>query len=645
MPITQAIDTRAAIAIIALILCASMPAAGAVRFTNQCENVLLGGHRNLFEDAADLIGIYRNTVETHINDSRAAGNPNSYSFIDGATMDDWRGEVQRLLDGDVQIACEYNGMLDNTCAANRGRLGMETDIQPGRIHVCIDNLIRVADNPPVTNPSGPGSRVALLAGTMSHELMHIVDGLFVGHANGTTPTAPSTPAETIGVAMEHLVLTPDLDSTIRALEIECCLDGEALLRFDVLVKNMNAEANAALEPVSGRNQNSASTLQVEVDGRLQQQTVNALNGLASATFAFEFMVPALEQAGDGIHDIVASADINNVFFEQRELNNVDQASASTSVDLALAVEVAAAPVCHSQELRNDVSPAGYYSWIEIPFRAEVLNLDPDNTAPRVDIVMTYDDIWTGAPLGAQQVVWADSLAPQERDQVTFLLEIPSDAACSGPIGDTLVLFDADGNAETLNDTDPGNNRVELLVNADYWRPDYAIREVAAVGVAEDSRTVSYAVRNIGPADNFDGGPVALASTQVLDHTETGLYFSAFLHGLGPGEQQLFEATLPVADCGALNYLLIADSLDVVEEYDEHNNMAEVALSPLTAGGFCAPYDQAPDDGDPSLEWIEQNGVSVMYDKFDSLNTEQWGTDRATGVDLGTGLPILDRLYP
>ena len=647
MPISQMSRTHAAIVAIALATCSWVPTAGAaVVFTNQCENALTGADRNLFEDAVDLIDEYRTAVEAHINDSRAAGNPNRYSFIDGALMDDWRDTVDNLVDGNVEIACEYNAMLLNTCAANPGRMGLESDIQPGRIHVCIDNLRAFADNPSgsTTNPV-PGSRVALLAGTMSHELMHIVDGLFVGHTNGTSARRPATPAETIGVAMEHVILTPDLDATIRSLEIDCCQNGEAILAFDVLLKNMNAEANIGLRPASLRVQNGQSTLQAEVDGQVQQQTVGALNGSASTTLQFEFRVPALEVAGDGIYDIVASADIANMFFESSERNNVDEATVSTAVDLALDVEVAAAPECHSLEYREDITPAGYYSWIEIPFRAEVTNLDQQNTAPRVDIVMTYDDMWTGTSLSSQQIVWADSLSPQDRDQITFHLEVPTNPACSGPTGGTQVWFDADGNAATLNDTDRSNNRVELLINGDYWRPDYAVREVAPLGAGNGSRTISYAVRNIGPAVNFNGGPVALPSTEIVDPSETTMYFSAFLHGLGPGEQQVFETTLPVADCGDVSYLLIADSQDVVDEYDELNNVSEVALAPLTSGGICTPHDQAPGDQDPSLDWIEQNGVSVLYDKFDSLNTEEWGTDRATGMDIGSGLPILDQLGP
>ncbi|MGB5199504.1 MAG: CARDB domain-containing protein [Sedimenticolaceae bacterium] len=621
-------------------LCVFPVPAGALNFTNECENALTQSDRQLFEDAADLVDRYRNDVEDHINDSLLFGNTDNYIFIDHGLMDDWRDEVSDMQTGDVKIACEYNGMTFNTCARNPTKLGMEGEIQPGRIHICIDNVRQNAN-------AASGSPLALLAGVMAHELMHIVDGFMVGHNGDTDVNNPDTAAETIGVAMEHLILTPDLDTTIQALDISCCnQDGEATLTFDVLVRNMNAEADIQVSPISGSGRNGSSRLTVEVEGASDQRTISALDGSASAVQSFRFDIPALEVAGDGIRDIVADADAANVFFESDERNNSDSASVSTTVDLSLGIEVAGPPTCHSLEYRSDAPVPGYYSWMTVPFRAEVFNVDSENTAPRVDIVMTYDDMWTDSSITSQQVVWTDSIDPNGRTEATFYLDVPSDRLCAGPIGDTLAIFQADGNSETLNDANRDNNGVELIIDQDYWRPDYVIRDIAPAGLGQNTRTISFAIRNIGPRDGANGRAIPIASTRVTDVGGSTVHFSALTSNLAPGEQQVFEAALPIDDCHTLTYLVTADSLDAVDEYDESNNSAEVRLAPPAGIGLCPDVTYGGEDNhEAELAWINEHGFEVLDDKFDSLNTVEWGTDRGTNIDIGPNAPILDRLDP
>ncbi len=610
----------------------------ALQFTNHCEREIRPEDRELFEVAADLMDRYRHAVEDHINRTIISGNLDNYTVIDEATMDDWRGAVDDMLDGTIKLACEYD--TTDRCANDDDLFGWENEVFPGSIHVCIENVRDFTSQQ-------SGSPLALLAGTLSHELMHTVDGFLTGHGgDGSSVTNPSTDAETIGVAMEHLILTPDLDATIRGVEIDCCdHNDDAVVTFDVLVRNLNAEADTQVRPLSGATRNTQSVLRVEVDGQTERRSIDALDGSASEVQSFVFHLPPHEVAGDGIHDIVAIADIDDLFFESNERNNTDEATVSTSVDLSLGIEVTAPPRCHIQEYRADATPAGYYDWIAIPYRAEVVNLDPANTSPRVDIVMTYEDMWSNGSTPGQVAVWSDSLPPYERDHVYFTLEIPTDPDCSGPLAGTQVWFEADGNDETINDVDRGNNTVYLLVDADYWRPDYVIRDVSSAAADLDARTLNFAVRNIGPTGNFTNGPSPLASTQVTDASGVTTHFSAFTRSLEPGAEQRYEAIVPVDDCDTATYWIEADRLDVIAEYNESNNVTEVRLAPVVSGGVCTSFENGGDQYEPGLEWIEQNGTDVLYDKFDVLNTEEWGSDRATGEEIDSRPPILDQQYP
>lgn len=96
----------------------------ALQFTNHCEREIRPEDRELFEVVADLMDRYRHAVEDHINRTIISGNLDNYTVIDEATMDDWRGAVDDMLDGTIKLACEYD--TTDRCANDDDLFGWRT---------------------------------------------------------------------------------------------------------------------------------------------------------------------------------------------------------------------------------------------------------------------------------------------------------------------------------------------------------------------------------------------------------------------------------------------------------------------------------------------------------------------------------------
>lgn len=330
-------------------------------FTDQCANQLTSADQALFLQAFALLDSYKFKVEDHINASIVAGNPDFYTVISNIQMTMWRGGVAEMGRGDVKVACEYNA-TSNKCNTGPGALGSTFTWDPhvplyDRIHICIDN---------VRAQSTAGSPPALLAGVLSHELMHHVDGFEVhGPGDITNPANPDTAAETIGVAMEHAIMTPDLRATIKSID-NSFANSTHDLGINVEVTNLNPQANTGLTPLSGRARNLGTTLRLQVDGAsLSNLIVAPLNGMASTIKTFPTSIPAYDVSTDPDYVLVATADTTGLLVEDDEGNNIDETTYSTAVDLSMSAEVTGPPVCHTLEYRDDVYPIGYYNWYQI----------------------------------------------------------------------------------------------------------------------------------------------------------------------------------------------------------------------------------------------------------------------------------------
>jgi hypothetical protein len=638
-------------------------------FTQQCQNQLTTADETLFRQAVDLIRVYQYAVEGQISRGRAAGNPDSYTAIPSEKMALWRGGVAEMLFGGVKVACEYNA-TSNRCNNGPGLFGWTFDWDPfvplyDRVHICIDN---------VRTLSVGGSTVALVAGVLSHELMHHVDGV-ESHGPGgfTSAQNPDTAAETIGVAMEHLIMTPDLRASIKSITSSFLAPNHSVL-VDVEVENVNPQANIGLVAQSTTTRNQTTNVSLQVDGvTVASLPVSPLNGLATTVAPFQIAIPAYDASADPDYVLFARADSGFALLERDELNNEsDSATFSTAVDLSIAVEISGPPVCHSVELRQDAYPPGYYSWFEIPYRAAITNLEASTYAATSDVVMMYEDMWTDSAMTSQQEMWLAALAPAETREVAFRLEVPTDGACSGPVGATEVSFIADWNATSVFDVDRGNNAVAIVVDAGYWKPDYVITAVSrqsnlAVNAnrltsetpeqevsIDDRSTVSYTIRNVGPKAR---GQSTTSHTRVVDPAGVSV-FSASIANLAPGAERAFEVNLPAA-CDPVTYTIEADYGQTVAESNEGNNTTRVTIeSSFSAlgcdedslvlpacGAVCAPTAPC---GTPCRSGGEDTTCQAVGECGDL-----WGFGSSVATDRGTTLsgsgqnrpPVLDQLLP
>jgi len=585
----------------------SATAANALTLTHDCAAKITPSDQQLVIDAVDELVEHQHNVEDHINDGLAAGNPYLYEPISSSKMDRWRKRVERLDDGRTTLGCQYT-VDQQRCSKGLLKMGGTNGLRSS-FYVCLDNIRNIEEQLSGLSP-GDVSDVALTAGVMAHELMHQVDGL-EGHDEGKTdPSNPETIAETIGTAMEHLVLTPDLDVDVKSVEPVIINDNGSSFRVEVNVENRNQYADAGLQGISLRLINNPSTLQLEVDGERQTWQLNPLNGGQKETFAFEFDVP-LSAVGE--HSVIATADLGDQFFEANEHNNVDNLIVSyEEADLAASVEIAEQPVCHSLVFRKDVAVPGYYSWFEVPFLMQVSNLDDEVSSPAMDLVVLFDDMWAEFPASTQ--VQLPSLGPDEAGAALFVLDVPADASCTGPLGSTHIRFAVSGDAVSVTDPDNANNVVELLVDHHYWQPDYTVRSIASfIG-----GLISFDVHNIGPTDRNLGNLAALASSAAIIDDRSDLKASSTIPDLAPGEYASFQLRVDADECASLNYNLLADYSNRVAEFNEANNTAPVTVRP----GAVATNSEPCNDITVRLDQLERGVVKDRYVHID-INSDDF----------------------
>ncbi len=620
--------------------------AGSLKYSNQCLNNATSTDIEFIENAFNEVEKHQHNIDQFIADSIARGNPDSYLFIDSNIMDDWREVVDKVANGDIKIACEFNPS-SKKCRDNPLTLGWNAInyLNNPRVHICMDNIQNQAqiDNPTVAVENVYGASVSLLAGTLAHEFMHSAvrfeghGGLFGGGTSNATN--PQTVAESIGVAMDNLVLTPDLKATITSVNASLIGNdsyggSDYDMSVNVKVENRNLYADIGLRSIQDAfankgSRNGSSNLTLEIDGIvIDKKTVNPLGGLGLEIKNYQAIIPAYFAGGDGERNILASADSDNLYVESNELNNIDTGIYNTATDLSIGVEVAAPPVCYS-EFRDDLEVPGWYTWFDIPYRVIVTNLDQEKSAPGVDLVMEYDSVMTSSSKTIQQVVWLTSFDPGESKEEFYSVEVPANSSCSLPLRQTQVVFTADGNNPSIHDSDLSNNSKIFTIDTGYWKADYVVRNITHIGIGyspgSSSRVISYSIRNIGPTNASNGTNLAVSTTKVQAGNTS--FFSDLTYGLDPGEEDQYQLNLPVDDCVSLLYIISADYHDTIVEYDENNNFSAIRLHPLTSVGFCPEIDNKQ-NYEADFAWIQQHGLDAMYDKLESIpGEEEWGTDR------------------
>ena len=157
-----------------------------------------------------------------------------------------------------------------------------------------------------------------MAGTIAHEVMHGSDGSerHTGPGGSTTPQNPTTSAGTVGVAMEHLLLTPDL--SVQILEVRPWLPQSMVqilywVEVDIQVTNTNAlsgTAGTSIPPATGQDRNVTTDVCVESPSQKHCTKVSPLDGLASAFDTIYVLYEPYQVLGG--FDITATVDPDDI---------------------------------------------------------------------------------------------------------------------------------------------------------------------------------------------------------------------------------------------------------------------------------------------------------------------------------------------
>ena len=560
-----------------LMASANLAAAQSLTTTNFCRNNAPDEDLDLIEEA--YLFVYDNTdvLWAEIDRDRAGSGIHNYSFVSPQHRANFEHDIQA-----IKVGCRYNA-VSRSCRNSPGLMGRCPWFWSGagpfipelssKVAVCMDNIAGMAFDP-VLSTVGT-TNFALLAGTLAHEVMHQGDGL-EGHDEGTTPQSPETAAETIGVAIENLAITPDLNP--RFSGVSTTYDGEVIsVSLDVIVENDNAFSGTpglAIALNGNRTQvidrNVDSVLCILVDGvpdLFRCQVVQPLEASGAQTLSFSFELESYNF--DSEYTLEAVADYGSVIFEYDESNNSATTTITTAADLeVLSINVANAPTWHVMEYVNDADLPGYYNWTELTYNVEVRNNSSQVTTPTFDVVFYYDDMFTDSSMMTQMSDWTEPLAPGESQVLQFTLPIETDVSGS-VVGSTSLKVLADGNAENVVDPDRSNNLIEMEIDEDYFRPDYRVK-FDDVEIDYDAGAIEASVTAVNL------GPVAATGMSLAQLKINGVPVDSFFLGsldVAASSTRTMSGPFTVIASAEYELEVTVDASDRINENDESNNSA------------------------------------------------------------------------
>ena len=441
-----------------------------IEFTNNCEDRASNTELQAMKDAHSFIVQHANRILEEIEIDRNGSNNHLYTKIDASDKRGWLNELKKT----IKVNCETR-----ICRNNRGQMGrcywpsddwFPENISPGnRIIQCPGNQLRMAQQQ-------NSSYLPIAIGSMAHEIMHQVDG-FEGLVEFGSPSVPITSAETIGVAAEHLALTPDLEVTITDLKLGI-YGGENItettnsiiklndyvLRFKVTVKNINPWSGTARVTVglSGDDRNSSSILCVKLNGKTQEEgSIRALSSNNSQTIHFITKLN-IEDAVKGKYVLEAIADAAEQLTEYNETNNSDSKSIGIFSDLVITNEIAGPYTEHSQVFHsNDGRETEEKKrWNTLTYVYTISNIG-SLVCPPTDILFKYDDMWTSTPLKTKEEFSTPILEPGKSYTNTVDVDIPVNST-GGIDGNTNLYFIIENTENTIYDYDVSNNVIHWL---------------------------------------------------------------------------------------------------------------------------------------------------------------------------------------
>jgi hypothetical protein len=610
----------AASLVFASLVCGAPALPVTVEYTNDCENDIGSADDSLIQAGFQFVYDHRDEVFDHIDASRAAGNPFGYTLIATRDRDQWKDRVEDMAAGRIDIDCHFNPQHNRCTNQGPTLLGYTNNVDfltgfVDRVHVCVDNVRSVASTPVTCGATGNGSATAIMASLIAHELMHHVDG-FANHGPDglTNPCNLDSQAETIGVAIEHLALTPELDVEIDSVEIEdnAAASGQLHITVEATVTNSNSLADLNLVAMSNNAFNVSTTLRLLSDGvRVQDLTVLPLTGVSSRAYTFEFDVDAYDP-DNAVYDLEVRADATGLIAELDEGDNSDTHTLSTRTDLSIDVEVASTPIEHRFESHPDLDPFLRVSWYEITYRATVRNLSMTLSAPAADVQLKHRDPWTDSGILVITTEETPLLGPGESAELLFSLDVPARSTFGsdellGPSLSFSVTFTVDPGRDSVHDSNRDNNSVVFVINEDYWKPDYVLTQSWVI-FGPLSATLRYVVRNVGPVDaDVD---VQLATGELAE--EWTAMFLRTVEPLAVGESVTLSSVVDIPDCETVEYSVEVDPFDALDESDEDNNSILYSLGENCDDPFLGDLVDRIDRELGSAHWdINEEGGGIL----------------------------------
>ncbi len=458
----------------------------------------------------------------------------------------------------VTVICE-----GSICSNDRTRLGhcgiqaYEKWILPNRIRVCVENIRDTASG----NQSGgvilgapvftfaEAATFAAMAGTIAHEVMHHADG-WRGHGGaGSNPTNPVGPAMTVGVAMEHIALSPDLTPIIENVDISV-VDDSYQITATIEMRNLNEYSGpCGTIPLSGKKRNETAVLSVFFGGLYEGWKHMCVHGGDAVRAQFTYHSSTLAELPDWYLDIQAVADSENEIWELSEDNNTATRSISLHSDLSI----------------RNVQPTGYNivpatsarpGWRSLEFEVRVTNLDFDIPTVPTTLILYYDHMWADPGILGRQEQEVRSLEPHESETFNFTVDVPLE----GEFG----LFNDDGTVTLdfvldenrwVGDRDRSNNRWTMIIDDDYFRPDYQIAildvEFESLPTGGPIEDLLYDQEIILSCLAYNAGPEpgrtttrAKMSMQIGEEAEKSSPYTVTIRDLAPTEVITFELRQP-----------------------------------------------------------------------------------------------------
>jgi hypothetical protein len=523
--------------------------ARAVEFSNGCENSITDTERRILEAAFEFVEANTFTVFDEIAADRAGPNTHLYGSISSDTADDWRDQVAEMADGRMKIDCVHDSE-SNKCANSSGLAGWTLDLDgvdlfgSDVVHLCIDNIQSMG--------TSESQDIGIAAGTIAHELMHHVDGWDDHGGDGfTDPSDPDSPAETIGVAMEHLAASAELRPTVDSETLSFNADGTLTLSVNGTVANDNA-LSVGNTSTSGDARNGASRVCLTLDGaEVDAESTIELIGETDDAFSLAYTFQYNDLDAGSVFEVLADCD--DALVEADEGDNDSVVSVDFRPDLNIVAEVAGPPVRAVTR-----SGAGLVVRNRVTWNLVVTNLD-DTTAAATDIIVDYDDVTTGSR--SQARIALPQLDGGEQFETTFSAYVPT------LFGASVYSFDFQAGKDPLVDVDenPDDNVATVTLRSSTWKADYRPAQAAETTYINQTGYVHVSVENFGY--------LAGSTTSTLEvYDEDGdLVASRSIAALAVrgSETEDFELSFP--RCDPQDFRFVVDADTDISENDENNN--------------------------------------------------------------------------